>query len=120
MQRTIFTDEHHMFRQAIRKFIENEAVPHHKQWEHAGIVPREFWLKAGTQGYLCMDVPEAYGGGGVQDFRYATIMTEEFTYANCTGPGFSLHNDVAAPYILHYCNDEQRARWFPQMATGEK
>ncbi|MEL6405452.1 MAG: acyl-CoA dehydrogenase family protein [Chloroflexota bacterium] len=120
MQRTIFTDEHHMFRQAIRKFIENEAVPHHKQWEHAGIVPREFWLKAGAQGYLCMDVPEAYGGGGVQDFRYATIMTEEFTYANCTGPGFSLHNDVAAPYILHYGNDEQRARWFPQMATGEK
>jgi alkylation response protein AidB-like acyl-CoA dehydrogenase len=120
LKRTIFEDEHEMFRMAARKFIEKETAPHHRQWERDGIVPRELWHKAGAQGFLCMDVPEIYGGGGVPDFRYAVVMTEEFTYANCTGPGFSLHNDVAAPYILHYGADAQKARWFPQLATGEK
>lgn len=120
MKRLVFDDEHRMFQQAVKTFVERECVPHHKQWEKEGIVPRELWLKAGEQGFLCMDVPEKYGGGGVPDFRYAVIMTEEFTRANCTGPGFSLHSDVAAPYILKYGNDEQKARWFPQLATGEK
>jgi acyl-CoA dehydrogenase len=119
MKRTIFEEEQQMFRQAVKTFVEREAVPHHKQWEKDGIVPRDFWLKAGEQGFLCMDIPEAYGGG-VPDFRYALIMAEEFIYANCTGPGFGLHNDVAAPYILHYGNEEQKKRWFPELATGEK
>lgn len=109
-----------MFRESVRRFVEKEAVPYHKQWEKDGIVPREFWLKAGEQGYLCIDVPEEYGGGGVRDFRYTTILTEEFTRVNCTGPGFSLHSDVAAPYILNYANEEQKKRWFPQITTGEK
>ena len=120
MKRIIFEEEHQMFRQAVKTFVERDVAPYHKQWEKDGIVPRDLWLKAGEQGFLCMDVPEAFGGGGVEDFRYATIMTEEFTYANCTGPGFGLHNDVAAPYILHYGNEEQKKRWFPELATGEK
>ncbi|MEQ8671768.1 MAG: acyl-CoA dehydrogenase family protein [Aggregatilineales bacterium] len=119
LKRTLFEDEHLMFRESIRKFIEKEVAPHHKQWEKDGIVPRELWLKAGEQGYLCMDVPEAFGGGGVADFRYAVILTEEFTRVNCTGPGFSLHNDVAAPYILNYANEDQKQRWFPTLTTGE-
>jgi long-chain-acyl-CoA dehydrogenase len=120
MKRVLFEDEHLMFRDSVRRFIEREVKPYHDQWEKDGIVPRELWLQAGEQGYLCMDVPEEYGGGGVKDFRYATIITEEFTRSNCTGPGFSLHNDVAAPYILHYGDDAQKRRWFPQLATGEK
>lgn len=120
MERTIFTEDHTMFRAAVRRFIEKEVAPYHKQWEHAGIVPRELWLKAGEQGFLCMDIPEQYGGGGVRDFRYSVIMTEEFTKANCTGPGFGLHNDVAAPYLLNYGSEEQKTRWFPALAKGEK
>lgn len=120
MERTIFEEEHLMFRQAVRTFVERECLPHHKQWEKDGIVPRDFWLKTGEQGFLCMDIAEEFGGGGVEDFRFASIMIEEFTRSNCTGPGFSLHNDVAAPYINKYGNDEQKAGWFPQLATGEK
>jgi alkylation response protein AidB-like acyl-CoA dehydrogenase len=120
MKRVLFEDEHLMFRDSVRRFIEREVKPYHDQWEKDGIVPRQLWLKAGEQGYLCMDVPEEYGGGGVKDFRYATIITEEFTRSNCTGPGFSLHNDVAAPYILQYGDDAQKRRWFPQLASGEK
>ncbi len=119
MQRTIFTDEHRMFRESVRRFIEKEIKPHHEQWEKDGICPRELWLKAGAQGYLAMDVPEEFGGGGLKDFRYNVILVEELTYAATTGPGFSLHNDVAIPYILNYGTDEQKARWLPKCATGE-
>lgn len=120
MERTIFEEEHRMFRQAVRTFVERECVPYHKQWEKDGIVPRDFWLKAGEQGFLCMDVPEEFGGGGVEDFCFSVILNEEFTRTNSTGPGFGLHSDVASPYINKYGNDEQKARWFPQLATGEK
>lgn len=120
MDRTIFTDEHRMFRDAVRRFIEKEIAPHHDQWEKDGVVPRDLWLKAGAQGFLCMDAPEAYGGGGVKDFRYAAIMAEEQARTNCTGPGFALHNDVALPYILNYGTEAQQARWIPALATGER
>lgn len=120
MKRTLFNEAHELFRASIQKFIEKEVAPYHEEWEKAGIVPRELWLKAGEQGYLLMDVPQEYGGGGVDDFRYSVIMTEAFTKANCTGPGFSLHNDVAAPYIRHYGTEEQKKRWFPSLARGEK
>jgi alkylation response protein AidB-like acyl-CoA dehydrogenase len=120
MERTLFQPEHEMFRNALRTFIEREIAPYHKQWEHDGIVPREVWRKAGAQGYLCMNVPEEFGGGGEPDFRYPVIMIEEFTRANCTGPGFSLHNDVMVPYILEYGSEAQKKRWLPDLASGEK
>ncbi|MDX1992157.1 MAG: acyl-CoA dehydrogenase family protein [bacterium] len=119
MLRTIFNDEHRMFRDSVRRFVEKEIKPYHEQWEKDGLVPRDLWRKAGAQGYLCMDVPEDYGGGGIDDFRYNLILVEELTYANTTGPGFSLHNDVAIPYLLRYGTDEQKRRWLPKCATGE-
>lgn len=119
MERTIFSTEHQMFRDAVRKFVEKEVVPYHAQWEKDGIVARDVWQKAGRLGFLCMDVPEEYGGGGVKDFRYNAILIEEMAYARATGPGFSVHNDIIVPYILHYATDEQKARWLPGMCTGE-
>lgn len=119
MQRTIFEDEHKMFREAFRKFVENEVAPHHEHWEKEGIVPREVWLKAGEYGFLGMDVPEAYGGGGIKDFRYNAIISEELTRVGASGPGFSLHNDIVIPYILEYGSEEQKQRWLPKMVAGE-
>jgi alkylation response protein AidB-like acyl-CoA dehydrogenase len=119
MKRTLFTEEHIMFRETVRRFIEKEIKPYHETWEHDGIVPRELFLKAGASGLLCMNVPEAYGGGGVDDFRYNIILAEELTRANCTGPGFSLQTDVAVPYILHFGNEEQKRRWLPKLCSGE-
>lgn len=120
LKRNLFEDEHLMFRDAVRKFIEKEVAPYHKDWEKAGIVPREIWHKAGEQGFLCMDVPEVYGGGGVPDFRYNVLLVEEMTRANCTGPGFSLQSDVAVPYIVHYANEDQKKQWLPELCTGQK
>jgi long-chain-acyl-CoA dehydrogenase len=119
MERTIFTDEHRMFRDAFRRFVEKEIAPHHEQWEKDGIVPRELWCRAGENGFLGTQVPEDYGGGGVNDFRYNTIITEELIRVGASGVGFGLHNDITIPYILHYGSEDQKRRYLPKMVSGE-
>ena len=116
--RTLFSEEHDMFRDAVQRFIEKEITPYHAQWEKDGQVSREVWLAAGAQGYLCCSVPEEYGGTGA-DFLYSTILLEEMSYANVTGPGFHLHSEIVAPYIMHYGTEEQKKAWLPKMARGE-
>jgi acyl-CoA dehydrogenase len=107
-----------MFRETCRRFFEKEVKPHHAQWEEAGVVPKTLWRKAGEQGLLCMDAPEAIGGPGA-DWLHNVIVIEEQGRVVATGPGFSLHNDVAAPYIYNYGTDEQKKRWLPKMLSGE-
>ncbi len=116
--RSIFSDEHNQFRDAARRFFEREIAPHHAQWEKDGIVPREAWLKAGAAGFLCATMPEEYGGSGA-DRLYSTILMEEQGYIGASGPGFSLHSDIVAPYILNYGTEEQKQKWLPKMASGE-
>lgn len=108
-----------MFREAFRKFVAREVVPYHAQWERDGSVSRELWHKAGQQGFLCMDVSEEYSGGGADDFCYNAIIAEELTHVNASGVGFGVHNCMVTPYIAHYCNDAQKARWLPKLASGE-
>lgn len=98
--------------------MEREIKPYHKEWEKAGIVPRELWNKAGEQGYLCPWLPEEYGGLGV-DFSYATIIIEELSYAAASGVAFNLHSDIIVPYIFHYGSDELKQRYLPGCANGE-
>src|ERR1700736_574852 len=121
MKRTIFTEEHLLFRDAFRHFVEKEMVPHNEQWEKDGIVSRELWLKAGQQGFLGLSVPEEYGGAGVDDFRYSAIIAEETGQAGVSGvgQGIGLHNDIVLPYFLAYANEEQKRRWLPGMCSGE-
>lgn len=121
MKRKLFTEEHEMFRDSFRRFVEKEIVPYHEQWEKNGMVSRELWTRAGQQGFLGWEVPEKYGGAGVADFRYATIMQEEILRVNAAsaGLGLSLHNDIVLPYILHYATDEQKQRWLPGICTGD-
>ncbi len=119
MQDKYLNDEHRMFRDAVRQFVQREIVPHHEQWEEDGLVSRDVWLKAGENGFLCMDVPEEYGGLGVEDYRYNAILIEEMARVGASGPGFGITNELVVPYILAFGNDEQKARWLPKMATGE-
>jgi len=119
LKRTIFDDEHQMFRGAFRQFVEKEVVPCHEQWEKDGVVSRELWLKAGENGFLGFNVPEEYGGLGIDDFRYNAIVTEELIRVGASGPGFGLHNDITIPYILHYATEEQKKRLLPGMVSGE-
>ena len=119
MQRTIFDADHEAFRETVRRFCAKEVVPHHAEWEAAGIVPRELWTAAGSQGLLGFMVPEEYGGGGVRDFRYNTVLAEELTRVGASGVGFGIHNDINAPYLLDLTTDEQKARWLPGFCSGE-
>ncbi|NJN54461.1 MAG: acyl-CoA dehydrogenase [Anaerolineae bacterium] len=119
MKRTLFNEEHLMFREAVRRFVEKEVTPYHEQWEKEGIVPRSLWLKAGEMGFLATAVPEAYGGLGLDDFRFNVVLVEELTRAGASGVGFGLHNDIVLPYILTYGTEEQKQRWLPKMVTGE-
>ena len=116
--RTLFGSEHEIFRGSLRRFIAEEITPHHAEWEKAGIVPRELWLKAGAAGFLCSEVPEEYGGAG-GDFLYGTIMVEEMARAGATGPTFYLHSEIISPYLVRYGTEEQKRRWLPAMARGE-
>ncbi|UFS96835.1 acyl-CoA dehydrogenase family protein [Nocardia huaxiensis] len=119
MERTIFEPEHELFRESFRKFLDQHVAPHHEQWEQDGIVDRAVWLEAGKQGYLGMAVPEEFGGGGVKDFRYNAVITEEVTRGMYSGLGWGLHNDVILPYLLELANEEQKQRWLPGFCAGE-
>src|SRR6201989_2154632 len=119
MQRDIFEAEHGAFRDTVRTFLAREAIPHHDQWETDGQVDRAVWLAAGKAGLLGTDVPEEYGGGGVDDFRYNAIISEEMARIGASGVGFGLQNDVVAPYLMRLCNDEQKKRWLPGFCSGE-
>ncbi|GAA3443958.1 acyl-CoA dehydrogenase family protein [Planomonospora venezuelensis] len=119
MQRDLFDEEHDLFRETVREFLAREVAPHHDQWEKDGIVPREVWKKAGEIGMFGFGVPEEFGGSGITDFRYNTVIVEEVIRIGASGLGFSLHNDVMAPYFVDTTNDEQKARWLPGFASGE-
>lgn len=116
--RHIFSEEHELFRNSVRRFIAAEITPFHRQWEKEGKVSREVWLKAGAAGYLCSNVPTEFGGAGA-DFKYNAIFTEELGRAGATGPGFAVHSDMAATYLTNFGSDEQKLKWLPKMASGE-
>ena len=116
---SIYEQEHEDFRQSVRAFMEKEVAPHHEQWEQDGQVSREVWRKAGEAGLLCFDVEEEYGGAGVKDFRYNTIVAEELARVGASGPGFPLHTDIIVPYISQLGTPEQKQRWLPGLVSGE-
>ncbi|MBA2954037.1 acyl-CoA dehydrogenase [Nocardioides sp. MAH-18] len=116
---SIYEQEHEDFRASVRAFMEKEVVPHHEQWEKDGQVSREVWLKAGEAGLLCFDVEEEYGGAGVKDFRYNTIVAEELARVGASGPGFPVHSDIIVPYISQLGTPEQKQRWLPGLVSGE-
>jgi alkylation response protein AidB-like acyl-CoA dehydrogenase len=116
--RDIFRDDHNIFREQVRRFIEREIVPHHERWEEEGVVPRDIWRRAGEEGLLCVGIPEQYGGGG-GDRGHSAVMIEELARVNATAVGFTTHSEIVAHYLLSYGTEAQKMRWLPAMAKGE-
>ena len=116
--RRLFRPEHEQFRESVRRFVTNELAPYHAEWEKAGFVPRETWLKAGAMGMLCPDVPEEYGGAGA-DWLFNVIVIEELARQGISGPGFMVHSELCAPYILAWGSEATKRKWLPKMVTGE-
>jgi len=118
IERTLFREEHALWRETVRRFVEREIVPFHAQWERDGIVPRDLWLKAGAEGLLCCTVPEAYGGMGL-DYLFDVIVFEELWRVGASAPGFLIHTDLVATYLLSNGTSEHKAFWLPKMVRGE-
>ena len=116
--RNVYREDHEMFRETARRFMQRECVPRQQEWDKAGRVDRETWLKAGREGLLCPQLPTEYGGGG-GDFGHCAVLIEETAYANVSGLAFSLHSDIVAPYIYRLGTEEQKRRWLPAAARGE-
>ena len=121
MDRKHYDDEHVAFGEAFRAFADKVIAPNYLEWEKAGITPREVFQEAGKSGFLGMAVPEQYGGGGVDDFRFNQVLNEQIALAGITGTGIGVwvHNDTCLPYFLSFANDEQKQRWLPGIASGE-
>ena len=119
LEREIYaSEEHKMMQKMIRDFIKNEILDQMDEWEKNGMVSREIWERAGELGLLCIDMPEAYGGSGF-DFSFSALFIEELAKKGVTGPGFSLHSDVVAPYLLKYGTEAQKQKYLPAMAAGK-
>jgi acyl-CoA dehydrogenase len=121
LPRTIFTEEHDLFRQAVKEFIAKEITPNNHEWENQKMVSRESWLKLGENGFLGLQAPENLGGMNISDFRFNAILIEELGLSGCSGPaiGYPLHSDIVMPYILHYGSQEVQEKYIPKMVSGD-
>ena len=120
MRRTVFTEEHEDFRKTFRSFLEAEVVPHYQEWYDAGIVPKDLYRKLGDLGIFGIEVPEEYGGAGIESFKYSAILTEESARAGIQLGGSSVHVELCLPYLLKLGTEEQLKRWMPGFVSGEE
>lgn len=116
--RSLFNDEHLIFRQSVRAFLEREFLPQHERWNEQGVVDRSAWVAAGREGLHCMSISTEFGGHGV-DKLFSVILIEELVRLGLSGPGFYIHSEIVAPYIEKYGTTEQKKLWLPRMAAGE-
>jgi alkylation response protein AidB-like acyl-CoA dehydrogenase len=118
IERSLFTPDHQAFSDSFQRFCDKEIAPFHEQWEEQGYVDREVWRKAGANGFLCMTMPEEFGGAGA-DKLYSVAQIEALARGGWSGIGYGLHSEIVAPYLLHYGTPEQKAKYLPKLASGE-
>ncbi len=116
--RVFLNEEHIMFRESLRKFVEKEIDPYFAQWESDRIVPRDLWTKLGNQGFLCPSVEEKYGGMGL-DFIFDVVLSEELSKVGGGLSGIGLHSNVVTPYITSFGTEEQKEKYLPKFVSGE-
>ena len=116
--RTLFSPEHETFRDSVRRFMQEEVVPHDERWQEQGYADKEVWRKAGANGFLCPSMPQEYGGADA-DKLYSVVLIEEQARANNSTLGFSLHSEIVAPYLLAYGSEALKKKYLPKMASGE-
>lgn len=120
MKRTIYNEDHEAFRGSVKEFLDREVIPNMEAYAANHGLTREFWLAAGRQGFLGLEIPEEYGGSEAGDYRFNAVLTEELAKVSMTlGSCVGIHADIVAPYLVHLTNDEQKQRWLPQFCTGE-
>jgi len=119
MKRAIYDEDHEAFRSSVKEFLDREVAPHLAEHLEAKALPREFWLAAGKQGFLGLEIPEEYGGSEAGDYRFNAVLTEELAKVNMTLPScVGIHADIVAPYLVHLTSEEQKKRWLPDFCAG--
>lgn len=120
LERTIYDEDHLAFAATVRVFLERSVVPYTEEYMQAKGIPRDFWLEAGKQGLLGLEIPEEYGGVAANDYRFNTVLTEELSKVNAALPAcVGIHADIVTPYLVQLTTEEQRQRWLPGVANGE-
>jgi alkylation response protein AidB-like acyl-CoA dehydrogenase len=120
MKRTIYDEDHEAFRASVKEFLDRQVVPNLEEHAAQKAIPREFWLEAGKQGFLGLEIPEEHGGSEAGDYRFNAVLTEELAKVNMALPScVGIHADIVAPYLVHLTTDEQKKRWLPGFCTGE-
>ncbi|MBP6995592.1 MAG: acyl-CoA dehydrogenase family protein [Phycicoccus sp.] len=120
MRRTVFDEDQESFRKTLRDFIESEVVPHYEEWYQAGIVPRDFYYKLAELGIFGIEVPEEYGGAGLETIKFEALIAEETARAGVTFGASGVHVLLCLPYIMSLATDEQKARWLPPFVAAEE
>ena len=116
--RTLFTSEHETFRDSVRRFLEAEVKPHDEKWQEQGYADKAVWKKAGEHGFLCMSMPEEYGGSGA-DKLFSMVLMEEQARINNSSVGWGLHSEIVAPYLFNYGSEALKKKYLPKMAAGD-
>jgi alkylation response protein AidB-like acyl-CoA dehydrogenase len=120
MRRSIYDEDHEAFRGSVREFLERQVTPHLEEHQREKQIPRDFWVEAGKQGFLGLEIPEQYGGSEAGDYRFNAVLTEELAKVNMALPScVGIHSDIVAPYLVHLTTGEQRERWLPGFCSGE-
>ena len=120
MKRSIYDEDHESFRASVREFLERSVIPHVEQHAADKAISRGFWLEAGRQGFLGLEIPEEYGGAGAGDYRFNAVLLEELNKVNAAlGSCVGIHADITAPYLVELGTEEQKQRWLPGVAAGE-
>lgn len=120
MRRSIYDEDHEAFRSSVAEFLDRQVKPHLEEHIEQHAMPRDFWLEAGKQGFLGLEIPEQYGGSEAGDYRFNAVLTEELSKINMALPScVGIHADIVAPYLVHLTTEEQKERWLPQFCTGE-
>lgn len=120
MRRSIYDEDHEAFRASVAEFLDRQVKPHLEEHIEQHAMPRDFWLEAGKQGFLGLEIPEQYGGSEAGDYRFNAVLTEELSKVNMALPScVGIHADIVAPYLVHLTTDEQKERWLPRFCTGE-
>jgi len=117
----IFNEQHDMFRQAVRSFVEKEVEPHVDEWEQAGQIPKSIWPRMGRLGFLGVEYDEKYGGGGA-DFLTTAVLCEEAARSRCAAFAMALgvHTDMASPHLYWTGSEALKERYLPGICRGEK
>jgi len=120
VRRTVYDQDHESFRATLRSFLEAEVLPHYDEWFEAGVVPRSLYRQMADLGLFGINVPEEYGGAGVESHKFTAIQYEETARAGVTLGGSGVHVLLALPYLKMLATEEQKQRFLPPFVTGEE